>query len=54
LVWDNWFEGEMKASKKRLEELSGHFSFEIFDNGTESLHQPDLIQSMSKLIKFYK
>ncbi|MNJ92208.1 hypothetical protein D3C87_98720 [compost metagenome] len=54
LVWDNWFEGEIKASKKRLEELSGHFSFEIFDNGTEYLHQPDLIQSMSKLIKFYK
>ncbi|WP_313156975.1 hypothetical protein [Sphingobacterium multivorum] len=54
LVWDNWFKGGVKASKKRLEELSDHFNFELFDRGTAYLHQTDLIQNMSKLIKFYR
>lgn len=54
LVWDNWFEGEVKANKKRLEELSDHFNFELFDRETAYLHQTNLIQNMSKLIKFYR
>ncbi|MGE8429663.1 hypothetical protein [Sphingobacterium multivorum] len=54
LVWDNWFEGEVKTTKKRLEELSSHFSFEVLDKETEYIHQIDLIQRMSKLIKFYR
>ncbi|MDR2270277.1 hypothetical protein ACLCDV_19025 [Sphingobacterium sp. Lzh-3] len=53
LAWDNCFEGEVKASRKRLEELSADFNFELFDKGTAYLHQTDLIQNMGKLIKFY-
>ncbi len=53
LVWNNWTEGEIKATKKILNEIAEHFNI-IFKFGEpEYLHQPDIINGMINLLKFY-
>lgn len=53
LVWNNWFEGEIKATMENLNEISEHFNI-IFKYGEpEYLHQPDIINRMKSLLTFY-
>ncbi|UEG49531.1 hypothetical protein LK994_12895 [Ferruginibacter lapsinanis] len=54
LVWNNWFEGEMKATKKTLNEIETHFKIVLQFGEPEYLHKPDIINDMKDLLKFYK
>lgn len=52
LVWSNWFEGEIKATEKTLEEISRHFGFTLKFGQPEYLQDPYIIDKMKYLLKF--
>ncbi|MDF2514821.1 MAG: hypothetical protein K0R59_117 [Sphingobacterium sp.] len=53
LAWDNWFEGEIKADKKILDELAHYFSFDLCYDESVYLHKIDLTDEMKGSIEFY-
>ncbi|RBQ03363.1 hypothetical protein [Pedobacter miscanthi] len=54
MAWNNWFEGEIKASAKTLDEIAKHFKLILTFGAPEYLHDPDLISTMKGLIKIKK
>ncbi len=54
LVWDNWFEGEIKATIKILNEIAEHFKFILKIGEPEYLNRPNIIDEMKDLLKFKK
>jgi len=53
LVWDNWSEGEVKATTKTLNEISKHFKIILKFGKPEYLHKPDIIDEMKNLLSFH-
>jgi len=54
MVWDNWFEGEIKAAPKILDELAAHFNIPLVYGAPEHLNEPEFIERMRHLLKFRK
>jgi len=52
LVWNNWFEGEIKARTETLNEIAKHFKIILKFGEPEYLHKPDIIDEMKNLLKF--
>ena len=52
LAWNNWFEGEIKATKKILNEIAEHFKITLKFGEPEYLHNPDIVDEMKALLKF--
>lgn len=52
LVWNNWFEGEIKATKKTLDEIADHFKIILKFGEPEYLHKPNIIDEMKVLLTF--
>ena len=52
LVWDNWGEGEIKATTEALNEIAKHFKIILKFGKPEYLHKPDIIDEMKYLLKF--
>ena len=52
LVWDNWGEGEIKATTETLNEIAKHFKIILKFGKPEYLHKPDIIDEMKYLLKF--
>ncbi|SRR5690606_9367121 len=52
LVWDNWGEGEIKATTETLNEIAKHFKVILKFGKPEYLHKPDIIDEMKYLLKF--
>src|SRR5690606_23135590 len=40
LAWNNWFEGEIKATQKTLDEIADHFEFSLKFGEPEYLQKP--------------
>lgn len=53
-AWNNWFEGEIKATLKLLIEISAFFNFKLIFDEPEYLHKPNFIIQMKDLLKFSK
>ena len=54
LVWSNWFEGEIKATEKTLNEIEEHFKITLSFGVSEYLKNPKIIEEMKDLLKFKK
>ena len=54
MVWNNWFEGEIKSTSKTLDEIAGHFKLILTYGAPEYLHKPNIIGDMKGLIKIKK
>lgn len=54
LAWDNWFEGEIKATTKTLDEIADHFRFTLKFGEPEHLQKTNIIEEMKILLKFRK
>ena len=54
LAWSNWFEGEIKATTKILNEISGHFGLTFKYGEPEYLQRENIIEEMKTLLKFKK
>ncbi|HLW42626.1 MAG TPA: hypothetical protein VKY82_09705 [Flavobacterium sp.] len=52
LVWNNWFEGEIKARTESLNEIAEHFKIILKFGEPEYLHKPDIIDEMKNLLEF--
>ena len=52
LVWDNWGEGEIKATTETLNEIAKHIKIILKFGKPEYLHKPDIIDEMKYLLKF--
>lgn len=52
LVWDNWGEGEIKATTETLNKIAKHFKIILKFGKPEYLHKPDIIDEMKYLLKF--
>ncbi|GGH17957.1 hypothetical protein [Pedobacter zeae] len=54
LAWNNWFEGEIKATTEILDEIAEQFNFTLEYGIPEYLHDQNLINAMKGLIKIKK
>jgi len=54
LAWNNWFEGEIKATDKTLNEISDHFKISFKFGEPEYLHKPNIVNEMKSLLNFKK
>lgn len=54
LAWNNWFEGEIKATSMTLNEIAEHFKITLKFGEPEYLHMPDIIAKMKPVLKFTK
>jgi hypothetical protein len=54
LAWNNWFEGEIKATTKKLDEIAKHFNLTLEYGIPEYLHEQNIINDMKPLLKFKK
>lgn len=54
LAWNNWFEGEIKATAQTIDEIAKHFEIILKYNEPEYLHRPNLIDDMKNLLQFKK
>ncbi|WP_134204113.1 hypothetical protein [Pedobacter suwonensis] len=54
LVWNNWFEGEIKATKEILNEIAKHFNCTLEYGIPEYLHEQNIINDLKPLLKFKK
>jgi len=52
LAWNNWFEGEIKATPKTLQEIAEYFKISLKFGEPEYLHMPNIIDDMKRLLKF--
>ncbi|WP_316827900.1 hypothetical protein [Pedobacter miscanthi] len=54
LLWNNWFDGEIKATTETLDEIAKHFNFTLEYGIPEYLHKQNIINDMKPLIKIKK
>jgi hypothetical protein len=54
LAWNNWFEGEIKASDKVLNEISERFKISFKFGEPEYLQKPNIVDEMKSLLNFKK
>lgn len=54
MAWNNWFEGEIKATTRTLDEIAQHFQLTLTYGAPEYLHEPNIISNMTILIKIKK
>jgi len=54
LAWSNWFEGEIKATAKKLDEIAKHFNLTLTYGAPEYLNKQNIINDMKPLIKIKK
>jgi hypothetical protein len=54
LAWNNWFEGEIKATEKTLDDIAEHFGIALKFEEPEYLQRQDIIEEMRKLLNFKK
>ncbi|WP_293313351.1 hypothetical protein [Pedobacter sp. UBA5917] len=54
MAWNNWFEGEIKATAKTLDQIAEHFKLTLTYGAPEYLHKPNIISDMKTLIKIKK
>lgn len=54
MAWNNWFEGEIKATAKTLDQIAEHFKLTLTYGAPEYLHNTDIITEMKGLIKIRK
>src|SRR5690606_11491441 len=52
LVWNNWFEGEIKTTTETLDKIAEHFKIILEFGEPEYLHKPGIIDEMKSLLKF--
>lgn len=52
LAWNNWFEGEIKATDKTLNEISELFKISFKFGEPEYLHKPNIVDEMKSLLNF--
>lgn len=52
LAWNNWFEGEIKATIQTLNEISERFKISLKFGEPEYLHKSDIINEMKCLMHF--
>jgi len=50
-VWNNWFEGEIKATTETLNEIAKHFNCTLEYGIPEYLHEQNIINDMKPLLK---
>lgn len=54
LVWSNWFEGEIKATQKTLNQIEEYFKITFKFGDAEYLKNSNIIEEMKDLLKFKK
>jgi hypothetical protein len=54
LVWNNWFEGEIKAKAKTLDEIATHFKIILKFGEPEYADNTNIIDEMKALLRFKK
>ena len=54
LAWSNWFEGEIKATDKTLNEISEHFKISFTFGEPEYLQNPNIVDEIKNLLNFKK
>ena len=54
LVWNNWFEGEIKARTKTLDEIAEHFKVILKFGEPEYVDNTNIIDEMKALLRFKK
>ncbi len=54
LAWSNWFEGEIKATTKTLNDIAEHFGLALNFGEPEYLQRQDIIEEMRTLLNFKK
>lgn len=52
LAWSNWFEGEIKATEKTLNDIARHFGLDLNFGEPEYLQRQDVLEEMKTLLNF--